>query len=295
MWNSSFCFCGTRTKHCEHQFVMRGRFILWYCFIRHKWMENKHKSNKCRLLLSFVLPVMPGAFMCDLLLQCIIKKKIPNLKKKKKHTWLSQTSKQQHARPSRGTVSLYWDMGQHSWDRMTCSNLDHFPSEPHWPSVCPSSTQASCSREERATSTEYCIFKYRCWTNIIAQSHLWAVLPGSVPAWGWCTISFQQLQFIFTLCISQGDIKWHRSHSHLISFSGSCLCCDESFHLLFIAGWWRDRAAGVSKPNVLCTGLRQWIKTSNITFPVCRKDDYGPITAPLYPYAAHSYSLTPSH
>lgn len=39
---------------------------------------------------------------------------------------------------------------------------------------------------------------------------------------------------------------------------------------------------------------RQWIKTLNIPFPVCWKDDYGPITVPLYPNGAHSYHRTHS-
>lgn len=144
-------------------------------------------------------------------------------------------------------------MGQHSGEWMTRSNLDRFPFEPRWPWVCPRCAER-CVQRLRQGNVGICVFfKYRCWMNIIAQSHLWALLPGSVPAWGQRTISFQQLQFIFSLCISLGDIKRHRSRSHLISFCGSCLCCDESFHLLFIAGWWRDRAEGVSKPNVLCT------------------------------------------
>lgn len=157
-----------------------------------------------------------------------------------------------HARPSRGIVSLNWDMGQYSWDWMTCSNLDSFPSELYWLSVCPSCAEALCNREEKATLAGYCFFKYKFWTNIIALSHLWGTARFSASPC-WCTIGLQKLQFIFALCISLGDIKWHRSHSHLISFSGSCLCSDESFHLLFNAGWWKDRAAGDSRPNVLCT------------------------------------------
>lgn len=70
-----FVFRGTRTEHCERQFIMRGRFILGYCFIRHKRMENKQKSNKCRLLLLLISLLMPGAFVCDLPLQRVIAEK----------------------------------------------------------------------------------------------------------------------------------------------------------------------------------------------------------------------------
>lgn len=163
------------------------------------------------------------------------------------------------------------------------------PIRPQWPSVCPSCAEALCSTEKRATSGECCDFNYRCRANIVAPSNLWgAARPGR------CAISLQQLLFIFALCISLGDIKWHSSHSHLISFSGSCLWCDESFHLVFIGGWWRDRAAGVFPAKCIANSFLQALDSESkhriLTFPVCRKDDYGPITASLCPYAAHTYS-----
>lgn len=114
---------------------------------------------------------MPLVFDADLRVDAWSLQKDPKLLKKTQ-IWHVEICKQQHARPSWGTVSLYWDMGQRSWDWVTCSNLDRLPSEPHWPSVCPSCAEALCSREERATSAGHCFFKYSCWTSIITISHL---------------------------------------------------------------------------------------------------------------------------
>lgn len=128
--------------------------------------------------------------------------------------------------------------------------------------------------------------------NVIALLHLCCPQPlhgtahCSLPAQGWCGTGFQQLQFIFALCVSLGDIKLHLSRYHLISFSGSCLSCDESFHLLFFPGCWRQSSRGFQgKLYCVLIFTRHLTVNQNIeyTFPVCR-NDYEPITA-LYPYA----------
>lgn len=122
--------------------------------------------------------------------------------------------------------------------------------------------ETPCSREERATT-------------LITDSGQKAQRSHNSAERGaghvWCSISLQQLQFISAQCISLGDIKWHSSDSHPISFCSRCLCCDESFHLLFIAGWWwqrggrfRAKMRGVLAFQPQNIASKHWL----LTFPV---------------------------
>lgn len=70
----------------------------------------------------------------------------------------------------------------------------------------------------------------------------------------WCII--QQLQFIFTVCISFGDTKWQHMRSILISFSVSALM--NQFIFCFIR---------LSEPNVLCTHFNR-TSDSNPKYPI---------------------------
>lgn len=221
---------------------------------------------------------MPGAFICDFLLQNVLYLEI-------KPTDLA--FKDSQTAPCRDTVSPYWNMEQHSWEWMTCSNLDYFPSEPRWPSVW---AQALCSREQRATSVEYCLLKYRCGMNAIALSHLCCPQPlhgtahCSLPARGWSGISFQQLQFIFALCVSLGDIKWHLSRSHLILPEPSLLWWIIASSVLCRMQETEQQQQLPSQMYCVPISTRHYTVNQNIehTFPVCWKDDHEPITA-LYP------------
>lgn len=132
-----------------------------------------------------------------------------------------------------------------------------------------------CALERRGQHQQS---KYCCWTIIIALSHLWAVLPGSMPARGWDTISLKRLQFISSLCISLGDIKWQHSDSHLISFSEKLSplwwIISSSAHCWMVLETEQQAFPSQMHCVLILTDLRRWINTSNITFPVCRKDDY---------------------
>lgn len=179
---------------------------------------------------------------------------------------------------------------------MTCSNLDRFLSESHWPSECPSCAEALCSREERATSRVYCFFDYRCWTNIISLSHLWGDARFSASP-GWCTISPSAATIHLHFVFSSGRYKITSfplsSHLILRKLSPLWWIISSSVHRWMVETHSSRRFQAKCIAYSFLQALDSESKHPILTFPVCTKDDYGPITAPLYPYAVHSYSMCP--